>query len=43
MLIGTNSVDKSELLSKKFTENNIVHTVLNAKQDQLENEIISNA
>jgi preprotein translocase subunit SecA len=38
ILIGTRSVDKSELLSKKLRAANIPHSVLNAKPDNYERE-----
>lgn len=43
ILIGTASVEDSEELSAIFKKNNLPHTVLNAKQDKLEAEIISKA
>jgi preprotein translocase subunit SecA len=43
VLIGTISIQKSEKLSKLFTENNLKHNVLNAKFHQKEAEIIADA
>jgi len=43
VLVGTISVEKSELLSKLFTGEGIQHNVLNAKQHEKEAEIVSNA
>lgn len=43
VLIGTASIDKSEKLSELFKKNNIPHNVLNAKNHQLEAEIIAQA
>ena len=43
ILIGTTSVENSELLSKLLEENNIVHNVLNAKMHKQEADIILNA
>ena len=43
ILIGTVSVEKSELLSKKLKEVGIKHTVLNAKYHEQEAEIIAQA
>ena len=43
VLIGTVSVEKSELLSKLLSTQGIKHNVLNAKHHQREAEIISNA
>ncbi|MDP2643061.1 MAG: preprotein translocase subunit SecA, partial [Candidatus Peregrinibacteria bacterium] len=43
VLVGTVSVEKSEILSKLFTLEGIPHTVLNAKNHEKEAEIISNA
>ncbi len=43
VLIGTVSVEKSELLSKKLKEVGIKHTVLNAKYHEQEAEIIAQA
>lgn len=43
ILIGTSSVDDSELLSAKLTEIGLPHKVLNAKQDEGEASIIAQA
>ncbi|MEA3471260.1 MAG: SEC-C metal-binding domain-containing protein, partial [Thermodesulfobacteriota bacterium] len=43
VLIGTISIEKSELLSKYLTRNGIKHNVLNAKNNEKEAEIISQA
>jgi preprotein translocase subunit SecA len=43
ILIGTESVEVSEKLSRILRQNAIVHTVLNAKQNDQEAEIISQA
>lgn len=43
VLVGTTSVDVSELLSKMLRRANVQHNVLNAKQHQREAEIIANA
>jgi preprotein translocase subunit SecA len=43
VLIGTVSVEKSEMLSKMLTLQGIKHKVLNAKHHQSEAEIVSNA
>ena len=43
ILVGTISVENSEVLSKKLDALNIPHRVLNAKQNQQEAEIISQA
>lgn len=43
ILIGTCSVTESEEISKKLTEHQLVHQVLNAKQDKHEAEIIAQA
>ena len=43
ILVGTISVENSEVLSKKLDVLNIPHRVLNAKQNQQEAEIISQA
>jgi preprotein translocase subunit SecA len=43
VLIGTISIEKSELLSKYLTRNGIKHNVLNAKNHEKEAEIISQA
>ncbi|BBA85183.1 protein translocase subunit SecA [endosymbiont of Sipalinus gigas] len=41
VLIGTISIEKSELISKYLNENNINHQILNAKNHNLEAKIIS--
>lgn len=43
VLVGTDSIAQSEELSHLLTERKIEHTVLNAKNDEYEAEIISNA
>jgi preprotein translocase subunit SecA len=43
VLVGTISIEKSELLSKYLTRNGIKHNVLNAKNHEKEAEIISQA
>ncbi len=43
VLIGTISIEKSELLSRYLTRNGIKHNVLNAKNHEKEAEIISQA
>lgn len=43
LLIGTESVEISELLSRIFKQNKLEHTVLNAKQNEKEAEIIAHA
>ena len=43
ILIGTVSVEKSEILSELFRRNGIEHNVLNAKQHQREAEIVAQA
>lgn len=43
VLIGTVSVEKSELFSKKLNEKKIPHVVLNAKNNALEAEIVAQA
>jgi preprotein translocase subunit SecA len=43
VLVGTTSVDISELLSRMLSQRNINHNVLNAKQHQREAEIVSQA
>ena len=43
ILLGTVSVDSSELLSRMLRRANIPHTVLNAKQHEREAEIVSKA
>lgn len=43
ILVGTRSVEDSELLSNLLTEKNLPHRVLNARQDKEEADIISDA
>lgn len=43
VLVGTVSIEKSELLSKMLTRKGIKHNVLNAKQHEKEAEIIAQA
>ena len=43
ILVGTVSVEKSEYLSKRLTQADIEHKVLNAKHHQREAEIVSSA
>lgn len=43
VLIGTESVEISEKLSRIFKQNKLEHTVLNAKQNEKEAEIVANA
>lgn len=43
ILVGTESVDVSEKLSRIFKLNNLPHNVLNAKQNDKEAEIVANA
>lgn len=43
ILIGTESVEVSEKLSRIFKQNKLEHTVLNAKQNDKEAEVIANA
>ncbi len=43
ILIGTITIDKSELLSKALKENKIKHTVLNAKNHEQESQIVAQA
>ncbi|CRX38794.1 preprotein translocase subunit SecA [Estrella lausannensis] len=43
ILIGTDSVSASEKLSRIFKQNNLPHTVLNAKQHEREAEIVAEA
>jgi len=43
ILVGTASVETSEIVSDLLTKSNIVHQVLNAKQHEKEAEIIANA
>jgi len=43
VLVGTTSVEVSEILSKMFTRQGIKHNVLNAKQHAREADIVANA
>ncbi len=43
VLVGTVSIEKSELLSELLTQKNIPHSVLNAKQHEQEAKIIAEA
>ena len=43
VLIGTTSIEKSEIVSKKLTEENMEHQVLNAKNHELEAQIVEKA
>ena len=43
VLVGTVSIEKSELLSSLLTKNGIKHTVLNAKHHEKEAEIVAQA
>jgi len=43
ILVGTVSIDKSELLSRKIDRHGITHNVLNAKQHEREAEFIAQA
>ncbi|MBP9717935.1 preprotein translocase subunit SecA [Candidatus Gracilibacteria bacterium] len=43
VLIGTISIERSELLSKLLQANGVPHTVLNAKNHEQEAEIVANA
>ncbi|MCW7468528.1 preprotein translocase subunit SecA [Leptospira kanakyensis] len=43
VLVGTISIEKSEVLSKLLTSHGIAHNVLNAKQHERESEIVANA
>jgi len=43
VLLGTVSVEASEILSKRLTEKGIIHNVLNAKNHEQEAQIISQA
>ncbi|BGI51234.1 MAG: preprotein translocase subunit SecA [Arsenophonus endosymbiont of Ceratovacuna japonica] len=43
VLVGTISIEKSELISKKLKKNKIAHNVLNAKFHEMEADIIANA
>ena len=43
VLIGTRSVEASEELSRLFEGQGVIHTVLNARQDKVEADTVSNA
>lgn len=43
VLVGTISIEKSELISKMLTKSRVPHNVLNAKQHEKEAEIVANA
>jgi preprotein translocase subunit SecA len=43
VLVGTTSIETSELLSEVLTKNSIAHDVLNAKQHEREAHIVENA
>ena len=43
MLVGTTSIEKSELLSTMLTEAEITHNVLNARQHEQEAQIVADA
>ena len=43
VLVGTRSVEKSEYLSQKLTDLGVPHSVLNARQNEQEAEIVSRA
>ena len=43
VLVGTISIEKSEMLSRMLKRADVPHSVLNAKQHQKEAEIITNA
>lgn len=43
VLIGTESVEVSEKLSRIFKQNHLTHTVLNAKQNEREAEVVAQA
>jgi preprotein translocase subunit SecA len=43
VLVGTTSIESSELISDVLTKNNIPHDVLNAKQHEREAHIVENA
>jgi preprotein translocase subunit SecA len=43
VLVGTTSIETSELLSEHLTKNNVPHEVLNAKQHEREASIVANA
>lgn len=43
ILVGTITIDKSELISKALKEAKIKHTVLNAKNNEMESQIVAQA
>lgn len=43
VLVGTTSIENSELVSRELTKNNITHEILNAKQHEREAHIIEQA
>ncbi|MDE6583474.1 MAG: preprotein translocase subunit SecA, partial [Clostridia bacterium] len=43
ILVGTITIEKSEILSKALKENKIPHTVLNAKNHEMESQIVAQA
>ena len=43
VLVGTTSIESSELISQALTKSDIEHQVLNAKQHEKESHIITNA
>jgi len=43
VLVGTTSIENSELISRELTRNNITHEILNAKQHEREAHIIEQA
>jgi preprotein translocase subunit SecA len=43
VLVGTTSVDSSEVLSRRFRQRGLIHNVLNAKYHQREAEIVAGA
>ena len=43
VLVGTISIETSEMLSKKLKKQSIKHNVLNAKKHERESEIVAQA
>ena len=43
ILVGTITIEKSELISKALKEDKIKHTVLNAKNNEMESQIVAQA
>ena len=43
ILVGTTSIEKSELLSQQLTNAGIIHNVLNARQHEQEAQIVADA